>query len=39
MLIRAGAIVLLMCSTAFETPRRNNHIKLPTLTKNRLEQH
>ena len=31
MLTRAGAIVLLMCSTAFETPRRNNQIKLPTL--------
>ena len=31
LLTRAGAIVLLMCSTAFETPRRNNQIKLPTL--------
>ena len=38
LLTRAGAIVLLMCSTACETPRRNNHEITYTVTVHRLEQ-
>lgn len=38
LLTRAGAIVLLMCSTACETPRRNNHEITDTVTVHRPAQ-